>query len=196
MLSGTKIVNARVYNEKSLRISLATVRMPPGLGYHPRCPAIIQPRGVTRVGSCHPHWLRLTFLLEIVLNQDIIFMTDLFCHSWWTLGMLFSFFHLKDFIIIFLIFIYLTMLGLSCITWNLVPQPGIELRLPALGAQSLSHWTTRKSQDFIFLKEVLGIQINEQKLQSSHVTPTSPQFFLLFTFYISVVHLLQLMNQY
>ena len=26
--------------------------------------------------------------------------------------------------------------------WDLVPQPGIELRPPALGVQSLSHWTT------------------------------------------------------
>ena len=50
--------------------------------------------------------LRLTFLLEIVLNQDIIFMTDLFCYNWWTLGMLFSFFHLKDFIIFFNIYLF------------------------------------------------------------------------------------------
>ena len=31
----------------------------------------------------------------------------------------------------------------SCGMWDLVPWPGIELRPPALGAQSLSHWTTR-----------------------------------------------------
>ena len=31
----------------------------------------------------------------------------------------------------------------SCGTWNLVPQPGIEPRPPASGAQRLSHWATR-----------------------------------------------------
>ena len=30
---------------------------------------------------------------------------------------------------------------LSCGTWNLVQWPGIESRPPALGAQSLNHWT-------------------------------------------------------
>ena len=29
-------------------------------------------------------------------------------------------------------------------TWNLVPQPGTDPRPPALGGQSLSHWTTRE----------------------------------------------------
>ena len=28
--------------------------------------------------------------------------------------------------------------------WDLVPRPGIKPRPPALGAQSLSHWTTRE----------------------------------------------------
>ena len=32
--------------------------------------------------------------------------------------------------------------GLSCGIWDLVPWPGIKLRTPALGAPSLSHWTT------------------------------------------------------
>ena len=44
----------------------------------------------------------------------------------------------------FLIFIYLAALGLGylgCSMWDLVPWPGIEPRLPALGAQSLSRWT-------------------------------------------------------
>ena len=31
---------------------------------------------------------------------------------------------------------------LSCGMWDLVPWPGIEPRLPAVGVQSLSHWTT------------------------------------------------------
>ena len=32
----------------------------------------------------------------------------------------------------------------GCSMWDLVPWPGIELRPPALGAWSLSHWTTRE----------------------------------------------------
>ena len=35
------------------------------------------------------------------------------------------------------------MLGLNCGMWDLVPQPGIKPRPPALGAWSLSHWITR-----------------------------------------------------
>ena len=33
---------------------------------------------------------------------------------------------------------------LSCSMWDLVPWLGIELGAPVLGAQSLSHWTTRE----------------------------------------------------
>ena len=48
-------------------------------------------------------------------------------------------------------FFFLALLGLSCSTWelhcsmwDLVPWPGIKPRPPALGAQSLGHWTTRE----------------------------------------------------
>ena len=34
--------------------------------------------------------------------------------------------------------------------WDVVPWPGIELRPPALGVWSLSHWTTGKSCCFLF----------------------------------------------
>ena len=34
---------------------------------------------------------------------------------------------------------YLAVQGLSCGIWDLVPQPGMESRPPALGVQSLSH---------------------------------------------------------
>ena len=34
--------------------------------------------------------------------------------------------------------------------WDLVPQPGIEPRPPALGAWSLTHWTTREVPLCIF----------------------------------------------
>ena len=33
---------------------------------------------------------------------------------------------------------------LSCGMWDRVPWPGIESRPPALGARSLTHWTTRE----------------------------------------------------
>ena len=36
------------------------------------------------------------------------------------------------------------MQSLSCCLWDLVPSAGMELGPPALGAQSLSHWTTRE----------------------------------------------------
>ena len=46
---------------------------------------------------------------------------------------------------------YLSVLGLNCSlvalnydTWDPVPRSGIEPGPPALGEQSLSHWTTRE----------------------------------------------------
>ena len=36
-----------------------------------------------------------------------------------------------------------SMQTLNCSMWDLVPWPGIKPRLPALGAQTLSHWSTR-----------------------------------------------------
>ena len=57
-------------------------------------------------------------------------------------AMILVFLMLKFFFLIF-IFIYLVAQGLSCGMWDLVPQPGIKRRVPALRAQSLSHWTTR-----------------------------------------------------
>ena len=34
--------------------------------------------------------------------------------------------------------------GIHCCTWDLVLRQGIEPGLPALGMQSLSHWTSRE----------------------------------------------------
>ena len=42
------------------------------------------------------------------------------------------------------LFVALAMPGLSYGMWTLGPQPGIEPQAPALGVQSLSHWTTRE----------------------------------------------------
>ena len=44
------------------------------------------------------------------------------------------------------LFICLAAPGLSCNTWVLVPWSEMESRLPALGARSLSHWTTKEVQ--------------------------------------------------
>ena len=48
---------------------------------------------------------------------------------------------------LFILFISLAVPGLSCSMWDQVPWPGIEPWPPALGAQSLSRWTTREVQD-------------------------------------------------
>ena len=49
------------------------------------------------------------------------------------------------------LFIYLTVRGLSCGMWDLVPGSEIESSSPALGAWSLSHWTTREVPWVVFL---------------------------------------------
>ena len=48
------------------------------------------------------------------------------------------------------VFLYLAVLDLRCGTQDLVPQPGIEPRPPALEVQSLSHWGTREVLELIF----------------------------------------------
>ena len=48
-----------------------------------------------------------------------------------------------------------SMQTLSCGMWDLVPQPGINPRPPALGVWSLSHWTTKDvsgNGNFFFIK--------------------------------------------
>ena len=48
------------------------------------------------------------------------------------------------FLSFFKIVIYLAAPSLSWGMQDLVPRPGIESGLPALGAQSLNYWTTRE----------------------------------------------------
>ena len=82
----------------------------------------------------------------------------------------------------FNMFIYLTALGLSCgifwcDMWDVVPWSGIEPGLPALGAQSLSHWTTREipSLPYWWLKlgpsslELLGNTLLQPGKSSAYV---------------------------
>ena len=51
-----------------------------------------------------------------------------------------------------------SMWALSCSMWDLVPWPGIEPRHLALGAWSLSHWTTKEVPEYnliqLFYREV------------------------------------------
>ena len=67
-------------------------------------------------------------------------------------------------LLIFILFIsaYSAAPGLTCGihtlsygVWDLVPQPGIESRPPALGMQSLSHWTTREVPDVTEISELM-----------------------------------------
>ena len=53
--------------------------------------------------------------------------------------------------------------GLSCGIWDLTPCRGVELAPPALGVQSLSHWTTR---------EVPGISLTGEKGETGFLEPT------------------------
>ena len=50
------------------------------------------------------------------------------------------------------LFTHLAAPDLSCSMRDLVPWPGTELRPPALGAWSLSHWTTRQVPLCLFFK--------------------------------------------
>ena len=82
-----------------------------------------------------------SFLLEIHLGVGLLSVTVFlffFFLSKKYIGTYFFFF-----LIIYLFF--LAMPGLNCGMWDLVPWPGIEPGPPSLGAQNLSHWTTRET---------------------------------------------------
>ena len=86
--------------------------------------------------------------------EILIFLSSSFfyaCPPYLSISFFFLFFQI-------FLFIYLAVSSLSCGMqdfsssmwtlsygiWNLLPQPGIKLGSPALGAQSFSHWTTRE----------------------------------------------------
>ena len=68
--------------------------------------------------------------------------------------------------------------SLSCGIWDLVPWAGIEPRPPALGMQSLSHWTTREVLwFFIFTSVVIQSVQSISRVQldpMNHSTPGLP----------------------
>ena len=61
--------------------------------------------------------------------------------------------------VFFLIYIcmYWAVRGLCCGMWDLVPCPKIEPRSPALGARSLTHWTTREVPPHAFLTHTTSL---------------------------------------
>ena len=75
------------------------------------------------------------------------------------------------------LFIYLAVLGLSCSMQTFscgvchVPWPGIEPRLPALGARSLSYWTTRE----VSIHSLL-IELSRQEYWNGLPSPSQGMF--------------------
>ena len=85
-----------------------------------------------------------------------------------------------------ILFIYLTVPGLSHGLWDLVPSPGIELRPPALTAQSLSqqegptfnHLLMLRSDGALFLPLVTWRSLSENRdLASDFICSSCPNPF-------------------
>ena len=79
------------------------------------------------------------FLLENVLEFKI------WAH--WACSLLLG----RNFKNVLKFFFFLAVLGLSCHMWHIVPRLGIEPRPPALDAQGLNHWTTKKVPRNIYI---------------------------------------------
>ena len=64
--------------------------------------------------------------------------------------------------------------------WDLVPWPGIELGPPPSGAQSLSHWLTRKVLFLDFFPKYFPSAVGwlHRCDTSRNIGPTSPHFFI------------------
>ena len=91
------------------------------------------PSGYKHVNSKLFHSLLMCVASSfLMLEPDFGWKSCYLCRESWHL----------DFIL--KLFIYLTMPGLSYGIWDLLPWRGVELRPPALGAWSLSHWTTKE----------------------------------------------------
>ena len=61
------------------------------------------------------------------------------------------------------------MCTLSCSLWDLVPWPEMEPRSCASGAQTLSHWTTRKDPSFFVCLFVWYFECYRIKLKFSRI---------------------------
>ena len=70
-------------------------------------------------------------------------------------------------------FFFGSMRTLSCSMWYLVPWQGMKLRPPAVGAQSLSHWTTKevpRGRSFLLSLLILLVFISVHACTISHLS--------------------------
>ena len=104
----------------------------------PRCPARLAGSAL----SSHPP------------NSSLSSKVSLGPSCFFILGFLLLYSFVRQHIFIFKIFIYLAapVLVAACMR-DLVPQPGLGPGPPALGAQSLNHWTTREVPGNVSLNE-------------------------------------------
>ena len=90
-------------------------------------------------------------------------------HPYRTLLVVFFLCFLKKHLFIWLCQVLVVAGGtLSCGRWDLVPGPGREPRPPALGAQSLGHWTSREVPPSCGLNVLLDFLASSPRLESSH----------------------------
>ena len=93
----------------------------------------------------------------------------------WNTFLLFNIFWIFIFIWLLQVFVIAhgifscCMQTLSCGTWDLDPRPGIKPRPPALGALSLSHWTSREVPPVehisdLIMKKVVFIYLQQCRL--------------------------------
>ena len=90
------------------------------------------------------------------------------------------------------LFMYLAVPGLSCSMWNLVPWPAIKPRPSALGARSLSHWTSREVP-VLFLRKFL--QMVRRRGQNLPLNVSVPSMGLKLINMWCFVHLLTLPDE-
>ena len=64
--------------------------------------------------------------------------------------------HLNSELKFLIVYLFIWLQHLSCVIWDLVSWPGIKPGSPALGAQSLSYWTTREILKCLIVKDEMG----------------------------------------
>ena len=120
----------------------------------------------TEIRSVWSQNLVLNYPSNFKANREVFGLSFVVCYS-----------ELLDYMVVVIsVHVYMTVPGLSCGLWDLVPWSGIKPGPPALGVQNLSHWTTGK---------VLRTLWSFPCFSSLHLTqPTSPPCFFPFTFYL------------
>ena len=126
------------------RISCSDLRVSAS-GMHIFCQLCVQLGHVGRLNSAMVGVLISRQLINIINHSfpcPLSTLLNIYQHapvSAWPFSLSFMYIYIYLFL-----FIYLAASGLRCVMWDLVPQPGIEPRPPALGAHSLSHWTAKE----------------------------------------------------